>query len=216
MDNISLKLTPEEITGIINLLPFITDKVNVGYKNAIIRNDFPYDLFSDPVLLESFKRAVKDFDINISKVYDNNLDELSMQQIDDVCLMFISISNDASKNPALKNILGNSLIEYYKILMGKRISKFGIPEYYSEKPPDPKPNIGACFIATSVYGDYNHPQVIKLRDFRDNKLSLSRGGRLFLKYYYYFSPSLVKKIKQKQKISNIIKTLLNLFIYIVE
>ena len=29
---------------------------------------------------------------------------------------------------------------------------------------------GACFIATSVYGDYNHPIVLDLRQFRDNWL----------------------------------------------
>jgi hypothetical protein len=31
-------------------------------------------------------------------------------------------------------------------------------------------NSGGCYIATMVYGDYNHPQVMVLRDFRDEVL----------------------------------------------
>jgi hypothetical protein len=30
---------------------------------------------------------------------------------------------------------------------------------------------GFCYVATMVYGDYNHPSVIHLRKFRDNKLN---------------------------------------------
>ena len=37
---------------------------------------------------------------------------------------------------------------------------------------------GACFIATAVYGDYDHPQVVKLRAFRDQVLMKSLGGEV--------------------------------------
>jgi hypothetical protein len=49
---------------------------------------------------------------------------------------------------------------------------------------------GACFVATAVYGDYDHPQVKKLRHFRDTTLSKSIGGRLFIKFYYAMGPRL--------------------------
>lgn len=47
---------------------------------------------------------------------------------------------------------------------------------------------GGCYIATSAYGDYNHPQVIKLRRFRDNILEKKLFGRWFIKVYYLLSP----------------------------
>ncbi len=41
-----------------------------------------------------------------------------------------------------------------------------------------------CFIATAVYQDYDHPQVLKLRKFRDDKLKKSLLGRAFIRLYY--------------------------------
>jgi hypothetical protein len=49
---------------------------------------------------------------------------------------------------------------------------------------------GSCFIATAVYGDYDHPQVIRLRAFRDHFLSVSIFGRLLIKIYYSVGPYL--------------------------
>ena len=49
-----------------------------------------------------------------------------------------------------------------------------------------------CYIATSVYGSYDCPEVWTLRRFRDLKLSKSFLGRVFIKLYYFISPTLVK------------------------
>lgn len=38
-----------------------------------------------------------------------------------------------------------------------------------------------CYIATCVYGSYDAPEVLVLRDFRDNELSKNIFGRLFIK-----------------------------------
>lgn len=70
----------------------------------------------------------------------------------------------------------------------------------------------ACYIATMVYGDYNHPQVIALRGFRDNTLQNSALGRAFIRFYYKNSPSWVEKMQGKQAINTIIKSLLDKFI----
>lgn len=42
----------------------------------------------------------------------------------------------------------------------------------------------SCYIATAVYGDINHPQVVALRSIRDNKLSKSSIGKSFVSFYY--------------------------------
>ena len=60
-----------------------------------------------------------------------------------------------------------------------------------------------------AYGDYNHPQVMELRKFRDEVLSKSFLGRNFIKIYYRFSPLLVEKLKNKPKTNEIIRSFLN-------
>ena len=49
-----------------------------------------------------------------------------------------------------------------------------------------------CYIATAVYGSYDCPEVWTLRRFRDYKLANNIWGRIFIKIYYFFSPTIVK------------------------
>jgi len=49
---------------------------------------------------------------------------------------------------------------------------------------------GFCFIATAVYGDYGHPEVVRLRLFRDDILARSGPGRSFVRWYYGHGRSL--------------------------
>ncbi len=49
-----------------------------------------------------------------------------------------------------------------------------------------------CYVATSIYGSYDCPEVWTLRRFRDNTLAKSIPGRLFIKLYYAVSPTVVK------------------------
>ena len=51
---------------------------------------------------------------------------------------------------------------------------------------------GGCYIATSVYGSYDTPEVWTLRRFRDDVLGQTWYGRLFIKAYYATSPTLVR------------------------
>lgn len=52
-------------------------------------------------------------------------------------------------------------------------------------------NSSGCYVATYVYGSYDCPEVWALRRFRDNYLSDSPLGRLFIRGYYYLSPKMV-------------------------
>jgi hypothetical protein len=56
---------------------------------------------------------------------------------------------------------------------------------------------GGCYIATSVYGSYDCPQVWTLRRYRDCTLAESWFGRAFIHVYYTISPTLVKWFGQK-------------------
>ena len=51
---------------------------------------------------------------------------------------------------------------------------------------------GGCYVATSVYGSYDCPEVWTLRRFRDNVLAETWYGRLFIRAYYAVSPTAVR------------------------
>ena len=74
------------------------------------------------------------------------------------------------------------------------------------------PKSEGCYIATMAYGNYDHPQVLELRKFRDEILENSLIGRLFISIYYSFSPRLVMHLQYKHKINIMIKKILDNFI----
>jgi hypothetical protein len=84
--------------------------------------------------------------------------------------------------------------------------KFGEPSSinkYAEE--EEKKDSGGCFIATAVYGSYDAPEVIILRNFRDTILKKYLFGRLFINSYYTFSPSLAKFISKKHFLTRLLK-----------
>lgn len=71
---------------------------------------------------------------------------------------------------------------------------------------------GGCYIATMAYGNYDHPQVIALREFRDNVLNKSAFGKWLIKTYYFFSPKLVELMQGKRFFNTVICFGLNILI----
>lgn len=71
---------------------------------------------------------------------------------------------------------------------------------------------GGCYIATCVYGSYNCPQVWTLRRFRDNTLSATWYGRLFIQVYYKVSPILVEWFGYSKWFKDVGQLLLNIII----
>lgn len=69
-----------------------------------------------------------------------------------------------------------------------------------------------CYIATMAYGDYNHPKVIILRDYRDNTLKKSFFGRIFIKTYYFCSPKLVSILRGHKKINIYIRSAIDCYL----
>jgi len=75
---------------------------------------------------------------------------------------------------------------------------------------------GGCYIATMVYGDYDHPQVMVLRNFRDNFLSNYSLGRNFIQFYYKYSPSWVEAMKNMKGVNLFIRFVLNKIILMIK
>jgi hypothetical protein len=65
--------------------------------------------------------------------------------------------------------------------------------------PDPAvDDVGAgCFVATSIYGSYDCPEVRVLRRWRDTSLVPTRRGRALVRLYYDLSPQLVELVGHK-------------------
>lgn len=64
-----------------------------------------------------------------------------------------------------------------------------------------------CYIATMIYGDYNHSNVLLLRTYRDHVLLKTPHGRIFTKIYYTISPFIVKNIKPNGFTHKVLKIL---------
>jgi DNA-directed RNA polymerase subunit RPC12/RpoP len=69
-----------------------------------------------------------------------------------------------------------------------------------------------CYIATAIYGDYNAPEVMTLRSFRDTVLKKYYLGRLFIKVYYAVSPSLATRLQKTVYINRTVKKVLDGFV----
>lgn len=69
-----------------------------------------------------------------------------------------------------------------------------------------------CYIATAVYKDSNAPEVIKLRQWRDDVLCNNAFGKLSIEVYYFFGKYLANLIKKFPVLRLAIKYLLDLFI----
>lgn len=66
---------------------------------------------------------------------------------------------------------------------------------------------GKCFIATATMGSYDHPEVMELRNFRDNWILEKSWGERFVKWYYHYgqiASKLIEKSKVLKKISYIL------------
>ena len=75
---------------------------------------------------------------------------------------------------------------------------------------------GPCYIATMAYGDYDHPQVMVLRDFRDRRLKKSVPGQWFVRNYYRYSPQLVEALKNNKTVNRFIRMLLDQLIKLIK
>lgn len=68
---------------------------------------------------------------------------------------------------------------------------------------------GACFVATAVYTNKNHSNLIVLRSFRDNTLRKSLVGEKFIKIYYTYGPRLAIKVKKSKLLKSIFKPIID-------
>lgn len=81
--------------------------------------------------------------------------------------------------------------------------------------PQPEKKEG-CYIATAVYGDYDAPEVMTLRRFRDEILEKTTLGRWFIRTYYRLSPPVAAKLKNAKRINAFVRRLLDRWVIHLE
>lgn len=119
----------------------------------------------------------------------------------------------------------DDLVEYYRRSGNLQNSFIAVEVDYSgnktnitqsirdayEKRNSPKQNSSSgkgCFIATACYGDYDAPQVLLFRRFRDESLLSSGLGRKMVDLYYWLSPPLARKLSSHPAIAECIRNIL--------
>jgi hypothetical protein len=75
---------------------------------------------------------------------------------------------------------------------------------------------GGCFIATAAYGSYLAPEVMTLREFRDQCLLTSDYGRAFVDWYYRVSPSVAAFIAEDETLKGAVRLGLTPLVYAVK
>jgi hypothetical protein len=93
--------------------------------------------------------------------------------------------------------------------LGLKVAKEYVDKIAFENGLGPKPlQSEGCFIATACYGDYDAPEVIVLRKYRDEVLYQTEAGKIFVKIYYSVSPTFAKVIRQSVYFRNITRRIL--------
>ncbi|RJQ53897.1 MAG: hypothetical protein C4526_05910 [Nitrospiraceae bacterium] len=75
---------------------------------------------------------------------------------------------------------------------------------------------GGCFIATAAYGSYLSPEVHVLRRFRDYHLLTNPAGRLFVRYYYEYSPPVADYISRHTALKTTARFTLTPLVYAIK
>lgn len=84
-------------------------------------------------------------------------------------------------------------------------SFYGDDDSYDDSPKKKE----GCYIATAIYGSYDAPEVITLRQFHDETLKKPFFGRMFIKVYYTLSPPVAEKLKNAHRVNTFVRSILD-------
>lgn len=231
------KLTKDRITDSLNTLKEMKDKeisqaiailqsIKDAYEEACkqidkLVDESQYDTIpafggGKPLRIPKFNVS-----INWSKVNEMKRDALNWDKVVELIREEIPTKNIDK----IKNVENTTKVNKYKGLVDFLMDKLSysnknkvqyICYWKTGSTTTTSSDNSGCYIATMAYGDYDHPQVIILRQFRDEALNKFAFGNWFIKTYYRYSPLLVDKLKNKRGINAIIRKTLDQFIKLIK
>ncbi len=162
-----------------------------NYQQYILILEYWKKCGRDGLSIDHFDRAKDLYEIvllsgiywDMSKLYDR-AKSIDQKQELNLCLQKYVVF---SKGMPFQTLAGEALRRY--LGSGRCKHRVEFKSTYGSLTGD------RCFIATSLL-DVTEPEtIVRLREFRDDTLRRSKAGRLFTRYYYRYSPSLVKRIE---------------------
>jgi uncharacterized tellurite resistance protein B-like protein len=151
--------------------------------------------------IELFLKLIKDSTINetmkkeFPKVFESCNDEFKKNFVNSIVKIIIADGEIEESEITLLNfsasLMGLSQQEVTDIIKKETARKKA-----QSQSTNTNPSGGGCFVATATLGDYDHPVVLDLRFFRDQVLSKSVIGKLFIKFYYKIGPFPAKIISK--------------------
>ncbi len=151
-------------------LNFINNKKLKQITNSAINNFYDIKI-SDATL---FLRGCDNFDYE-------SLSNINFNQI------FKTANNEYTRFSIYVNDNAEMPISLKKIGFINDNSTWGIGFGYKKS---------GCFIATATMGSYDHPEVMKLRNFRDNWILEKKWGENFVTWYYHYGAIGAKYIEK--------------------
>ena len=194
------------------------DEIN-GYIKKLLYNMILTDLYENESGLK--KKIEEDFDIeNMERDLEISKREVFYNTNDRDIAESIPIIKD--KYPILYEFAGGE--EFFSHLSEPMQDIVPDEKDYSddtkiyrndptlEEDYDPLARTKYCFVATEVFGNIDHPNVAKLRKFRNNILLRFNMGRSFVKWYYKNGRDLARVVKKVPFLKKIIRVIFDTLI----
>jgi len=80
-----------------------------------------------------------------------------------------------------------------------------LPQAAKAQTAQPEKKDDGCFVATAVFGSYQHPDVITFRRFRDNTLETTAPGRAFIDWYYRTGPNMAAWLNDRPGLKPVVR-----------
>lgn len=182
-------------------IPF--NKINYFKPNKVFYASIQADIFMNNMSYNSKKNPLLDLEqVNRLKIFGPILYEYKF--ILDTNFLF-AYEHSKNYNHEIEKFLIEKKIrereESYKRDLAERLER----DEFKKKE---KENTQSCYIATMIYNDINHPNVERLRNFRDEVLLLNTFGKIFVKYYYKISPWVVEKFGRYKLLHIVAKSII--------
>ena len=191
-------------------------------KNAFILGGFPAHLSSGKMTVKlKGKKDITLMPKDISdkmNMNDGSIDEVVVYYLDKdtfktICEGEVIGLDLIGSSQWSQSLIGEDITFLFRAFWNGTIDDNDYVNYLQQSKAAPKfVESQGCYIATSIYGSYDCPEVWTLRRFRDYYLANTILGRLFIKMYYATSPSFVKLFGGTPLFNSILKKPLDRFV----